>query len=87
MKLLWLLAAMGLAACSPTAPAPVVVTRVVTQRISVPPQLLRNPAPPSGPKVNSASAVATWIVRLWADDQNKSDQLAALAKILPKAKP
>lgn len=76
-----LLGFLALASC--TTPAPKVVTQLQTVRVHVPAALLNDPAPPAPPQVNTASAVSQWLVRLWADDINKTDQIAAISKLDP----
>lgn len=71
-----------LAGCS-LPQAPKIVTRVQDVHVTVPAPLLAHPAPPSPPQVNTSQAVSTWIVRLWADDVNKTNQIAAIQKLDP----
>ncbi len=81
MKRAAILAALLLAGCATPAPPAKIITRVVIQRTPIPAQLFSDPPPPVAPQINSAAAVASWIVRLWADDLNKTDQIAAIHKI------
>lgn len=81
MKRAALLTALLLAGCATPAPPAKIITRVVIQRTPIPAQLFLDPPPPAAPKVNSAASVSSWIVRLWADDLNKTDQITAIRKI------
>ena len=76
-----LLGCLALAAC--TTPAPKVVTQLQNVRVHVPAALLTDPSPPPPPQINTASAVSQWLVRLWADDVNKTNQIAAIQKLDP----
>lgn len=85
MRLAILSVVVALAGC--TSSAPQIVTRVQIEKLQIPAALLVDPQPPAPPKVNSASDVSDWVARLWADDINKTGQLAAIGKLQTASAP
>ncbi len=69
-----------LAGCA-ASPGPAVISRVDVIHVRIPGALLYDPPPPAPPTVNRADAATEWTIRLWADDLNKSDQLARIAQL------